>query len=203
MITAAQLLAVMPRADPARWLAPINASMMEYSIDANIARTSMFLAQVAEETAGLTRLEENMNYSAGRLMAVWPLHFTGLNAAQYAHSPSKLANFIYADKNGNGDEASGDGWLFHGRGGLMLTGRRNYEQAGYSLGSPELATYPDQVATNETMAMRSAAWYWAQCGGNQYADKGAFESLTRAINGGTEGLDRRVAYWNAAQEALA
>jgi putative chitinase len=203
MITAAQLITVMPRADPARYLAPLNAACAEYSIDSNTARTSMFLAQVAEETFGLTRLEEDMDYSAGRIMAVWPLHFSAELAVQYAHNPAKLADFIYADKMGNGDEASGDGWLFHGRGGLMLTGRKNYTAAGKSLGVDDLATYPDQAATDATIAMRTSAWYWAQCGGNQFADKGAFEALTRAINGGTEGLAQRIAYWNTAQEALA
>jgi putative chitinase len=203
MITAAQLIAIMPRADPGRYLAPLNAAMDEYSISANNARQSMFLAQVAEETTGLTRLEEDMDYSAGRIMAVWPLHFSAESAVMYAHNPEKLADFIYADRMGNGEEASGDGWLFHGRGGLMLTGRKNYTDAGKSLGIDDLATYPDQAAADATIAMRAAAWYWAQCGGNQFADKGAFESLTRAINGGTEGLAQRIAYWQTAQEALA
>src|ERR1019366_323815 len=139
-------------------------------------RMAMFLAQVAEETTGLTVLEENMRYTAQRLIAVWPIHFNSANAPLYANNPERLADFIYADKNGNGDEASGDGWLFHGRGGLMLTGRANYAAAGKSLGIDDLATYPDQAATNETIAMRTSAWYWAQCGGNQYADKGAFSA---------------------------
>jgi putative chitinase len=206
MITAAQLIAIMPRADPGRYLAPLNAAMDEYSISANNARQSMFLAQVAEETSGLTRLEEDMDYSAGRLMAVWPLHFSATSAVMYAHNPEKLADFIYADKNGNGDEASGDGWLFHGRGGPMLTFRNNYVAAGKSLGIDDLATYPDQAATNPTIAMRVAAWFWAQIGGNQFADKGAFEALTRAWRGGLgEGtnLPQRIAYWQAAQGVLA
>src|SRR5207253_2285993 len=121
------------------------------------ARTSMFLAQIAEETSGLTQLEEKMGYSAERLIAIWPLHFRADNAWLYANNPERLANFIYADKNGNGDEASGDGWLFHGRGGGMLTFRNNYEGAGKSLGMDDLALYPEQVATNETIAMRTAA----------------------------------------------
>jgi putative chitinase len=203
MITAVQLLQVMPRADPSRWLAPLNAACGEYSIDQSSDRMAMFLAQVAEETTGLTRLEEDMDYSAGRIMIVWPLHFSAELAVQYAHNPSKLADFIYADKNGNGDEASGDGWLFHGRGGPMLTFRKNYEGAGKSLGIDDLATYPDQVATNETIAMRVAAWFWSQVGGNQFADKGAFQSLVRAWNGGLNGLDQRTAYWQTAQGALA
>src|SRR5438105_6640656 len=87
MISAAQLLAIMLKSDPGRWLAPLNAAMSEYSVDSNSARTSMFLAQVAEETSGLTQLEEKMGYSAERLIAVWPLHFNATNAWLYANNP--------------------------------------------------------------------------------------------------------------------
>jgi putative chitinase len=205
MITAAQLIAVMPRADPGRYLAPLNQAMAEYSIDANAARTAMFLAQVAEETGGLTRLEENMNYSAERLLAVWPSRFTPATATLYAHDPAALADFVYADRMGNGDEQSGDGWRFHGRGGPMLTGRTNYTSAGFSLGIPDLATYPDQVATNATIAMRTAAWFFAQIGGNALADAGDFDRLSAKWNGSDPalGLVHRVAYWQTAQGAIA
>lgn len=203
MITAGQLLTVMPKADPGRWLTPMNSAMAEYSIDGNTARQSMFLAQVAEETNGLTRLDENMSYSAERLLAVWPLHFRTDNAWLYANNPERLGNFIYANRMGNGNEASGDGWLFHGRGGGMLTGKANYEESGYCLGMGDLVTYPEQVATDATIAMRTAAWFWASVGGNKFADKGAFQGLCRAWNGGLNGLEQRVAYWNTAQKALA
>jgi len=202
MISAAQLIAVMPGAEPRRWLAPINASMSEYSID-KAPRAAMFLAQVAAETTGLTQLEENMYYSEARIIAVWPARFAAVDAKPYAHNPEALADFVYAGRNGNGNEASGDGWLFHGRGGLMLTGRANYSAAGFSLGLPELVTYPDQVRTDATIAMRTAAWYWAQSGCNQLADAGDFEAVTRRINGGTTGLSLRTAYWQDAQGAMA
>jgi putative chitinase len=202
MITAAQLAAVMPKVDPGRWLGPLNAAVAEYSIDKD-ERTPMFLAQVAAETTGLTVLEENLSYSVARLIAVWPRHFNDANAQQYAGRPDALADFIYANRNGNGPEASGDGWLFHGRGGLMLTGRANYSAAGFSLGVTDLTLYPDQVATAPIVAMRTAAWYWAQSGCNQLADAGDFEGVTRAINGGLIGLAQRVAYWQTAQGAMA
>lgn len=202
MITAAQLAAVMPKASPGRWLAPVNQAMSEYSIDKG-ERAAMFLAQVAAETTGLTMLEENLNYSAARLMAVWPHRFDELHAQMYAGRPENLADFIYANRNGNGAEESGDGWLFHGRGGLMLTGRANYSAAGFSLGLTDLTTYPDQVGTDATIAMRTASWYWAQSGCNALADAGDFEGVTRAINGGLSGLAQRVAYWQNAQGAMA
>ncbi|HEX5863436.1 MAG TPA: glycoside hydrolase family 19 protein [Casimicrobiaceae bacterium] len=204
-MNAAQLLAIMPRADPGRWVVPINSALAEYSIDGNAARVAMFLAQVAEETGGLTRLEENMNYSAERLLAVWPSRFTPALATLYAHDPSALADFVYANRMGNGDQQSGDGWLFHGRGPPMLTGRKNYTAAGFSLGIDNLTLYPDQVATDATVGMRTAAWFWAQIGGNALADAGDFDRLSARWNGADPaiGLVHRVAYWQTAQEALA
>jgi len=202
VITAAQLLAVMPRAAPARWLGPLNAALAEYSVDAAPARVAMFLAQVAVETAGLTRLEELLDYSPERLIEVWPMRFDAVSAPLYAHRPQALADLVYADRMGNGDEASGDGWRYRGRGLLMLTGRGAYQAAGYSLGL-ELEYDPDRVAADPAAACRTAAWHWAVSGCNRLADAGQFEAVTRAVTGGRTGLPERQAAWQVAQGALA
>src|SRR6266403_4750778 len=106
MIDLRGLLYIMPHVDPA-WVVPINAAMVEYSIAKTGQRQAFFLSQVGQETAGLTQLEENLNYGAGRLVEVWPHHFNDITALTYAHNPTRLANCMYANRNGNGNEASG------------------------------------------------------------------------------------------------
>lgn len=190
----------MPHASP-YWAAFINKATAEYSIDVNRKREACFLAQVAEETQGLKHLVEDLDYSAARLVKVWPQRFTDQTALAYAHNPVKLGNFIYANRMGNGDEASGDGSRFLGRGGLMLTGRAAYAAAGFSLGLDLLAD-PTVVSRDWTTAMRTAAWEFAGCNGNQLADDGDFAALTQCINGGLTGLASRQAYLQLATQAL-
>jgi putative chitinase len=128
-------------------------------------------------------------------------------AQAYADNPEKLANKIYASRLGNGDEASGDGWRYRGRGLIQMTGRANYERCARAL-SLGLLAQPDVLATPEGAA-RSAAWYWSEAKLNELADNKAdknaledFTTITKRINGGTIGLEARVEHWVKAKKLL-
>jgi putative chitinase len=190
------------------WLDPINAALTEWSIS-NTHRQAAFLAQVLHESAQLKVLSENLNYSSVRLRQVWPRRFpTDSVALQYASNPEKLASNVYANRLGNGDEASGDGWKYRGRGLIQLTGRDNYERCGKALkldllAQPELLQEPAGAA-------RSAAWYWATAGLNELADlkpngnaRDDFIKICQRVNGGDIGLQSRLDYWNKATQVLA
>jgi putative chitinase len=158
-------------------------------------RAAHFFAQTAHETGGFKAFSENLNYSADGLNKIFPKYFknAGRDAASFARNPEKIANIVYASRMGNGDEASGDGWKFRGRGALQLTGKANYEAFAKYLGNNEVLTNPDSVATK--YAFESAMFFfernklWAIC------DKGindaAILELTKRINGGTHGLEDR------------
>jgi putative chitinase len=158
-------------------------------------RAAHFFAQTAHETGGFKAFSENLNYSADGLNKIFPKYFknAGRDAALFARNPEKIANIVYASRMGNGDEASGDGWKFRGRGALQLTGKANYEAFAKYLGNDEVLTNPDSVATK--YAFESAMFFfernklWAIC------DKGindaAILELTKRINGGTHGLEDR------------
>jgi len=186
------------------WIEALNASCPRFGITST-PRLAAFLAQVAHESAEFTQLVESLNYSANRLMQVWPKYFPNLtSAAPYEHSPEKLANRVYSGRLGNGDEASGDGWRFRGRGLIQLTGRDNYREAGAGLHLP-LETDPDQAALPMTAAL-TAGHFWNGHGCNELADEGtelAFDRISRRINGGQAGLESRRAYWARAKAALA
>jgi len=147
-------------------------------------RVAHFMAQIAHESAGFTRLEENLNYSAERLCAVWPKRFpTPASAALYARNPVELANKVYGGRLGNTN--AGDGWRFRGRGLIQLTGRANYEEYGVA-GDPEIAAQPRDAA-------RLALAYWTKKALNDEADRDDIEAITRAINGGLVGIEDRKA----------
>jgi putative chitinase len=170
-------------------------------------RQSAFLAQTAHESAGFTRLTENLNYSATGLAATWPARFRGADGQPNAlarglhRQPEAIANVVYANRMGNGPEASGDGWRYRGRGLLQITGRAQYQRCGAALGLP-LVEQPDLLA-QPGPAVLSAAWFWQVNGLNELADAGDFEAITRRINGGLNGLAERRALWAKFREALA
>lgn len=163
-------------------------------------REAAFLAQVGHESGGLTRWVENLNYSADGLVRVWPNRFTPELAGQYARQPERIANKVYANRMGNGDEASGDGFRFRGRGLIQLTGRANYTALAADTGRG-LDTLPAWLETPEGATV-SALWFWRKNRLNRFADADDFRGLTKAINGGLTGLDDREAQWEAAKEAL-
>lgn len=157
-------------------------------------RMAAFCAEIAHEGSGRTRLTENLHYTVGGLIRTWPKKFIRAQAEDYVRrGPEAIANRAYAGVNGNGDEASGDGWRYRGRSDIQLTGRANYQAAEAGTGiplvdSPELATDPSNSAI-------IAAWFWASKGLNALADKGDIIGITKAINGGLNGLSERVAFW--------
>jgi putative chitinase len=166
------------------------------------ARIAAFLAQTAEESQGYTRVEENLFYNAARLVLIWPNHFQSIaSASTYEHNPEKLANCVYANRLGNGNEASGDGWTYRGRGLLQITGRANYRACGAGI-AIALEQHPELLST-PTVAALSAAQFWASRGLNALADVNDFIGMTKVINGGTNGLLARQEYWERAKAAFA
>lgn len=162
-----------------------------------------FLGQIAVESAELNRLEENLNYSAPRLCAVWPSRFPTLaDAEPYARNPEKLGNKVYANRLGNGDEASGDGYRYRGRGLMQTTGRANYAALEKATGMP-VVSGPDMLLQKK-YAARAATYFWMSHNLNDLADGTVanFEKITRIINGGTHGLEERKRYWARARKAL-
>lgn len=167
----------------------VNASFGPAQIEAPI-RAAMYLAQVAHETAGFSRLEENLNYSAEALCRTWPHRFPTMDVAElFAHNPEKLANETYALRMGNGDRESGEGWKYRGRGGPMLTGRDAYKACEASTGIP-LLEQPDLAARPE-YAFRVAAWFWMSHHLAELADNGDVRAVTLRWNGGLIGLSER------------
>jgi putative chitinase len=177
---------------PAAVIAQIPAAAQEFGITTNL-RLAHFLAQCALESTGFTATVENLNYSAQRLLQVFPKYFRNVDPAAYAHNPAKIGSRVYANRMGNGDEASGDGFKFRGRGYIQLTGKNNYTSFSTFVGEDCVAD-PDLVATKYPLA--SAAFYfnsnniWAIC--DRGADDGTVTSVTKAVNGGTTGLSERL-----------
>lgn len=168
----------------------------KYGID-NTIRFTAFIAQVGHESAGLTALRENLNYSKEGLVKVFPRYFDVDTATLYEHKSEKIANRVYANRMGNGDEQSGDGFKFCGRGLLQLTGKDNYASFAKWCGK----TLDEAVAFLGTPegAVASAVYFWVKNGLNVLADKGDFETLTKRINGGTNGLSERLKLYNKAK----
>jgi len=179
-----------------KFVDPINKVIEEFEINTP-QRISMFLAQIGHESGGLTKLHENLNYKAARLSQIFPKYFRDVDPDDYANNPEKIANRVYCNRMGNGNEASGDGYRFRGRGAVQLTGRSNYTSCGEDL-EVDLIANPDYLETPEG-AIRSAAWFWDQHDLNDWADKGDVVTVTKKINGGTIGLDERKELY---QEAL-
>ena len=156
-------------------------------------RAAHFFAQTAHETGEYKLFSENLNYSAAGLQGTFGKYFPGNLEESYARNPEKIANRVYADRMGNGNEASGDGWKFRGRGALQLTGKANYEAFAKYLGNNEVMENPDLVATK--YSFESAMFFfdknklWSIC--DKGVNDAAILELTKRINGGTNGLDHR------------
>jgi putative chitinase len=164
----------------------------KFSITSNL-RLAHFLAQCSHESGGFKAVSENLNYSKDGLMKLFGSYFPGNLADSYAFKPEKIASRVYGNRMGNGDEVSGEGWKFRGRGYLQTTGKENYKKFGDFIGL-DLISNPDLVATKYPLS--SAAYFfnsnrlWAMC------DEGATDvvvtKVTRRVNGGTNGLDHRL-----------
>jgi putative chitinase len=164
-------------------------------------RVAGFLAQCGHECADFNTLKENLNYSAEGLNKVFTKRFPTVESAQpYNRQPEKIANKIYSDRMGNGNEASGDGYKFRGRGAIQLTGRENYTKFADSIGKDvdEAVAYCDTLEG----AIESACWFWTTRNLNAKADENDVTGSTKIINGGTHGLDDRKSRWLKALKAF-
>ncbi|WJR79081.1 hypothetical protein [Bradyrhizobium sp. NP1] len=188
--------------DRAKWEPALTQAFQKFSLTNNqrvAAAIGQFMVEAGET---FNEVIENMNYSAARMMQVWPSTFkTEADAAPYAHQPEKLGNFIYANKLGNGNEASGDGYRFRGRGLIQLTGRDEYNQFGAAIGmtAEQVSTYCE---TAEGAAM-SGCWYLSSRGCLPFADRWNLAEITLRVNGRKmQDHARRVKYSNAMLAAL-
>lgn len=182
------------------WYSALERCLPDYDINTP-QRVAAFIAQCAHESGGFKFLKENLNYRAESLVKVWPRHFPSLDIArQYARKPEKIANRAYASRMGNGDEASGDGFRFIGRGLIQLTGRNNYQAFADSI-ETDINDIPEYLQTFEG-AVQSACWFWETNNLNTWADRGDIKELTRRINGGYIGLDDRIKHYQHALHVL-
>lgn len=169
-------------------------------------RVAAFVAQCAHESAGFTVLQENLNYSADALNKLFPKYFVnaGRDATPYHRKPEMIANVIYANRMGNGDTASGEGYKFRGRGPIQLTGKDNYKKfATDFFEDPEtVINDPDLVTDDVPTSLYSALWFWNKNNLNKYADASDIKGMTKVINGGYIGLEDRIKHYNHAIEVL-
>jgi len=193
----AQLIPGNPYVD--HWHHALEQALPDYDINTP-PRVAAFIAQCAHESGGFRFLKENLNYKAESLCRVWPRYFNTGNAAQYAHKQEAIANRAYANRMGNGDEASGDGWKFCGRGLIQLTGRSNYQAFADSI-ETDIEDIPEYLATFEG-SVQSAAFFWETNNLNKWADLGDILTLTKKINGGTLGLADRQKHYEHALHVL-
>jgi putative chitinase len=180
---------------------PLHEVAEYYDMYVNMHRAAAFVAQTAHESGGFNFVKENLNYSAKGLVGTFKKYFpTEDLARQYERKPEKIANRVYANRMSNGDEASGDGYRFCGRGLIQLTGRANYTKFAEDLG----ISLEETVAYLETPngAVSSAGWFWDNNNLNQYCDKDDFVTLTKRINGGTIGLEDRKHHYHIALDLL-
>ncbi|MGP4958898.1 glycoside hydrolase family 19 protein [Pseudomonas helleri] len=220
-ITSQQLLQILPNAGQVAgvFVPVLNTAMNRYQV-VDQKRIAAFIAQVGHESGQLTRLVENLNYSADGLANTWPNRYAEPDGKggylkvlvkdrqrnkpnalglSLAGKPEQIANNVYAGRMGN--TAPGDGWKYRGRGLIQLTGKTNYRQCGEALGL-DLLTQPELLEKPQHACM-AAAWFWGSNGLNSLADKGDIETITRRINGGLTGLADRQAIYARALKVLA
>lgn len=204
MITVAALIAAGIEPTQAKaWVTPLSVAAEHFQINTP-PRVAAWVSQCAHESAGFSRLEESLFYrQPERIRAMFPSRVPSLaDAALLVGKPEQLANRVYSNRLGNGDEASGDGWRYRGRGLIQLTGRANYQAAGAAIDQPyercpHLLTQPLHAAT-------TAAWFFVTKGCLPLADAANVEAITRVINGpALAGLDDRRERFDDALRAFA
>lgn len=207
--TASLLRAVAPACkQPDEWAPHLSKAMYRFGIMNDLAFVAAFVAQLMVESSELNRVAENLNYSAQRLCQVWPKRFPSSDIAQrYAHNPRALANFVYANRLGNGPPESDEGWKYRGRGVIQTTGKTNYRRVEAALGIPAVR-HPELLEEKGAGCM-AAGWYWWEnklsfyAAGEPNSDLDAdFVTITRRIQGSTEGLAARRSYWRKARAYL-
>jgi putative chitinase len=204
MLTLGQLKQMLPK-NPyvADWHEALSQLLPDYDINTP-QRIAAFVAQCAHESGNFMVLKENLNYRAATLRKIFPKYFpTDAIANDYATRLNKqaaIANRAYGNRMGNGDESSGDGWRFCGRGLIQLTGRNNYQAFADSL-EMNINDVPEYLGTFEGAA-QSACWFWETNNLNRFADKNDIKGLTKAINGGYIGLEDRIKHYNHALHVM-
>lgn len=201
MIDANELSKILPNLENAdEWLTALQKWLPAYEIDTP-TREADFIAQTTHESADYTALSENLHYSVKGLRRVFKKYFpTDELAAKYANKPEAIANRVYANRMGNGDEASGDGWKFRGKGLIQLTGHDNHKAFADSIGMT-IDGVVEYLGTIEG-AVHSACWFWKEHGLNKFADTNSVKTITQRINGGDIGLEDRIARTDADMEIL-
>lgn len=201
MINTTSLSAILPRCkEPGTWASLLVEKLPKYGITSP-EQIAMFIAQCGHESGEFNIMSENLNYSADRLMVVFPKYFKGIDVNQYNRQPEKIANRVYGGRLGNGPEASGEGWKYRGSGLIQLTGKENFAKCSKYLFSDEkvLLDNPDLVRTDKKTALLAALWYWDT---RKLASISDILAATKVINGGTHGLDDRTAKYNKALSVL-
>lgn len=208
-LTISQLRQLLPKNKYVEhWHHALSVLLPDYDIDTP-RRVAAFIAQCAHESGGFNVLQENLNYKPQALRRLFSKYFPDdVIAGQYCAKPNKqeaIANRIYANRMGNGDESSGDGYRFRGRGLIQLTGRSNYQNFADSIevdGRPlKIDEVPAYLETFEGAA-QSACWFWETNNLNKWADEGDILTLTKRINGGTIGLEDRKKHYEHALHVL-
>lgn len=179
----------------------LSEEMMDHEINTPL-RSSHFLAQMSHESAGFTRFVENLNYSSEGLLKIFGKYFKNGLEEQYARQPQKIANRVYASRMGNGDEASGDGWRFRGRGIIQITGRNNYKLYSQLIFKDDRLLQNPDLAADLSVACKIACVYWSVNKLNELADRDDLIGITRRINGATIGIAHRRDLLNKAKKAI-
>ena len=173
--------------------------MPQYGIDTPL-RQRHFLAQLLHESGGFRAVRENMNYSGEGLWRTFPRHFANkAEAMTFARQPERIANRVYANRIGNGNEASGDGWRFIGRGLIQVTGRANYTDVSRALFGDDRLLMNPELLEQPRYAVESACWWWQNRNLNRHADNNDISAVTRVVNGGLNGLQDRKKYFENLQ----
>lgn len=182
------------------WYNALSILLPQYDINTPM-RVAAFLAQCGHESGGFIFLRENLNYRAETLLRQWPKRFPTMEIAKmYERKPEIIANRAYANRMGNGDEASGDGWRYCGRGLIQLTGKDNYQDFADSIETP-VEEIPEYLVTFEG-ATQSACWFWDSRSLNKEADVADIKTMTKKINGGLIGLEDRFKHYQHALEII-
>ena len=189
MITSEMLQKLQIKKNSIEWAEILNNLLPKYDIDSP-QRIAAFIAQCSHESGHFEKLIENLNYSAKGLVMTWPKRFTSPELAnRYDRQPEMIANFVYANRLGNGDESSGDGWKYRGRGLIQLTGKYNYQKFADAVGM-DLEQVTRYLETKQGAA-EAACLFWKNNKLNSYADVGDIKGMTKVINGGYIGLPER------------
>ena len=184
------------------WYINLANILPEYDIDTP-HRVAAFMAQCGHESGGFTLMQENLNYSAKGLVGTFKKYFpTEAHAKPYERNPQMIANRVYANRMGNGDEASGEGWYFRGRGIVQITGKNNYTKCSQSLFENNMLVENPDLLLEVEYAIHSACWFWSAARLNELADIGDIKTMTKRINGGFIGLEDRINHYNHAIEIL-